>query len=354
MNQMPNKNYDKIAIVFGATGQIGSYLCEHLLAENYGKVVGVARRSSLPNQSRLQISLAHDKFEVASGDITDPASLLKLFSKCIVDKDLKYEIYNLAAQSFVAVSFQQPGLTLDVTGKGHLNVLEAALPFHDAKFNLHTYFMSSSETWGKNKDLSGFQSLDTQMYPSSPYGIAKLYAFHMNRVYRESYGMWNSSGIVFNTESPRRGEEFVTRKITKWFGKYAWNFYKNTSKLQLGNLDVYRDWTHARDTVRAIHLINTASRPKDYIVASGETHSLLEFLSECYEQMQKVCGTCNTPLADLYGTCADFIRPNEVPYLKGQADIINQELGWKPTISFKELVREMFSADYANSVATND
>lgn len=343
----PNMNYDKVAIVFGATGQIGSYLCENLIKLNYGKIIGVARRVSLPNDGRLNYCKLQPNFELVSGDITDQVSINRLLAKYIVDKDLKYEVYNLAAQSFVGVSFSQPNLTLAATGQGHTNILEAVLHYHNLNYKIHTYFMSSSETWGKNKDLSGFQSLDTHMYPSSPYGIAKLYAFHMNRIYRESYGMWNSSGIVFNTESTRRGEEFVTRKITKWFADYGYNKYQNKNKLQLGNLDIYRDWTHAEDTVRAIQLINTALKPKDYIVASGETHSLMEFLDETYAKMQRVCGKCPVPLEELYETCPEFVRPNEVPYLKGQADITNKELNWKPQITFKELISEMFIYDFS-------
>ncbi len=343
-------NLDKTAIVTGCTGQIGSYLCEYLLGQSYRKVVGIARRVSNPNTERLEECLGEPGFVLAQGDVTDPFSLQKVFSENITSQNERYEVYNLAAASHVHTSFAQPKLYADITGIGHLNVLETCLPYHRQGFNLRLYYQSSSEVFGGEKSPSGFQTIDTRMNPNSPYAAAKLYAFHLNRLYRESYGLWASSGIIFNTESPRRGEDFVTRKITKWFGELLANPGKYKNKLKLGNINSCRDWMHARDCVRAIHLINTAQRPKDYLVSSGETHSVLNFMEECYRVAQNILpGHTFFPSNDLnklYEIDQSFFRPNEVPYLKGQSDIIREELDWKPQISFKELVDEMVRNDY--------
>lgn len=344
---------DKVAFVFGATGQIGSYLTEYLCRLEYGQVIGIARRVSNPNIERLKTSLEYNNFKLDQGDITDTFSLAKLFNKYINDKDNKYEVYNLAAASHVHTSFSQPKLYADITGIGHLNILESCLQFHNANYNIRVYGQFSSEVFGGQKAPSGYQTLDTKMWPNSPYAAAKLYAFHMNRIYRESYGMWNSGGIIFNTESPRRGEDFVTRKITRWFGEFAANGYELKNKLNLGNVHACRDWTHAQDMVRAIHLINTTLRPKDYLVASGETHSVKNFMEVCYEVMEDNCGNCPYDLEELFEIDVSFLRPNEVPFLKGQADVIRTELGWQPEIPFYMLVREMFLNDYSEAASSN-
>jgi len=342
----PNHNYDKVAVVLGANGQIGSYLCDYLLELGYSRVVGVVRRTSVPNRENLQISLTNKNFVVKMADVTDVGSLSRLFQEEITDRDLRYEVYSMVAQSQVAVSFKQPKLTQDITGTGHLNVLETLLYYHNNNYKIRNFTCASSEMFGSQKDISGYQSLDTKFWPNSPYAASKLYMFHLQRIYKESYGMLNTSGILFNTESPRRGEEFVTRKITKWFASYITHFSFQT-KLQLGNIEAYRDWTHAKDTVRAIHLINTAARPKDYLVASGETHSIKEFMEACYNCVPQIIEfQIKDKLEDLYEINQEFIRPNDVPYLKGQADIIRTELGWKPTVTFEELVREMLISDY--------
>lgn len=347
MNRVPNPNYDKVAVVFGATGQIGSYLCEYLLSLGYSKVVGVTRRVSNVNTCRLISCLNNINFTLFQADVTDPFSLNNLYSTFISDQNLRYEIYNLAAASHVHTSFHQPKLYADITGIGHLNVLESSKRYHELGYKVRTYFMSSSETFGLEKNIDGFQNLETKFKPRSPYAAAKLYAFNLNQVYRESYGMWNCAGIIFNTESPRRGEDFVTRKITKWFADFAVNNYVFNNKLQLGNIQSCRDWTHAKDTVKAIHLIMDAQRPKDYVVASGETHSVYNFMEHCYNYMESVVGNqCDLPLDSLYEINPSFLRPNEVPYLKGRADHIRLELGWRPSYTFSELVHEMFNHDY--------
>jgi GDPmannose 4,6-dehydratase len=343
---MNYQNNHKVAFVFGVTGQIGSYLAEYLLELGYQKVIGVARRVSTNNLERLGFCLNYQNFILESADITCPFSLTKMFSKYI-GTNREHEVYNLAAASHVHTSFNQPKLYSDITGVGHLNLLETLLQYHKDDYIIRLYFQSSSEVFGSQRDEDGFQSSTTRMIPNSPYAAAKLYAFNMNKIYRESYGMWNSAGIIFNTESPRRGEDFVTRKITKWFAEFAANNYVLKNKLQLGNVNSLRDWTHAKDSVRAIHLINTAQSPKDYVVASGQANSVYDFMKCCYNEMELAVGKkCSIPLDELFEVNQTFFRPNEVPYLKGKADVIFNELGWKPDIKFSHLVHEMFYSDY--------
>ena len=343
---------NKIAIIYGATGQIGSYLVEYLLSKKeYIQVIGVARRTSTVATERLTLVLDNERFKLVSGDITDWPSIYKLFAKTIVNKDIGYEVYNLAAMSFVKESFNEPVLSGQITGLGHVNILDALLPFHKQGFLIRTYFAGSSEIFGKSINQLGQQDILTPFVPVSPYSCAKLYAYHMNRVYRESYGMFNVAGIVFNTESPRRGVEFVTRKITSFFAEFLNNgmtiSYK-FKKLKLGNIDASRDWTHAKDTVKAIHLIITNQTPKDYCVASGETHTIKDFLEECYCAAESIFARWRSyPLHELYEIDFEYFRPNEVNYLRGDSSPLRKELGWKPEISFSELVNEMLLSDYS-------
>lgn len=340
---------NKVNIVFGVNGQIGSYLAEYLLSLNE-KVVGIVRRSSLTKLDRLNDILNHSNFSLQMADITDSFSLLKLFSNLIVDKNVEYVIYNLAAQSQVHVSFSQPGLTTDVTGIGHLNILETLLAYHKLGFKIKTFFMASSEMYGSNRSLNGYQNLNVPFAPNSPYALAKLFGYHINRIYRESYSMFTTAGIIFNTESPRRSEEFVTRKITKWFAEFMANNYKFVKgKLKLGNVSSYRDWTHARDTVRAIYLIANNAHPQDYVVSSGETHSIYDFMNECYKLMvRELDKPCPFALEDLFEVDTMLFRPNEVSYLKGDSSAIQKDWGWKPLYNFHSLVEDMLLSDYNN------
>ena len=310
----------KTAVVFGVTGQDGSYLTDLLLSKEY-RVIGVARRSSVDTTERLDQNIKNKDFVLVEGDITDGFCVSDIINK--YDPD---EVYNLAAQSHVGTSFKQPTLTWDVTAGGCLNILEAirvSPRVDDIKF----YQASSSEMFGKSFTLQSedcsvgdslitqetttthkYQDEDTAFMPQSPYAIAKLAAHHLVRNYRDSYGIHASSGILFNHESERRGENFVTRKITKWIGKfvnwlnnnnlaahqltkttetcekiYASGHQESFSKLRLGNLYARRDWGHAKDYVRAMWLMLQQEEPDDYVVATGETHSVEEFLEYSFK-----------------------------------------------------------------------
>lgn len=342
----------RTSVIFGVTGQIGSYLLDHLLNRGH-RVIGAARRVSIPNVSRIARHLDNPNFKLVSCDITDLSSLLNLFDK-ISCAPHGVDVYNLAAQSFVAESFNQPSLTWDVTAKGHMNVLDCfrrlPFPYNDCRL----FFMSSSETFGYNVDEGGFQKETTKMFANSPYGIAKLAAYNLNCIYRSAYDLNIRAGIIFNSESPRRGEEFVTRKITKWFGEYVANRFTFKEKLKLGNLDAHRDWTHATDTVSAIYAIMQNDLAKDYVVSSGETRSICSFLHECYNFVNSINGCCKEPkhkLEELYEIDSSLYRPIEVPLLKGDSSKIRTELGWQPNISFKHLVEEMVMSDIGNAYA---
>ena len=345
----------KVNIVFGANGQIGSYLCEFLLL-HWEKTIGVVRRSSVNNVGRLE-GVTQDKlFDLRCADVTDPFSLVKLFNEIIVDKNTEYVIYNLAAMSFVKTSFDQPIVSADITGIGHVNILESLLSFHKLGYKIKIYFAGSSEMYGSSVNAGGFQNMSVAFQPNSPYSAAKLYAYHMNRIYRESYNMFATAGIVFNSESPRRGEEFVTRKITKWFAQFMINDFKlKQPKLKLGNINACRDWTHAKDTCRAIYLITNNISPKDYVVSSQETHTIKAFIDECYNQAQIILDKgCLRHVDDLYEIDENLFRPNEVKYLRGDSSAIRHDLGWKPTYDFKSLVFDMVNSDYQKLLKEND
>ena len=335
------------AIIFGVSGQIGSYLADLLLSKNYS-VYGVMRRVSNPNTDRIKHNLENPDFKIFSGDLTDIPSLFNILSEVVYcgghGFESPIEIYNLAAQSHVAVSFQQPGLTWDITAKGHLNLLEVIRCSNYQNIS-KLFFMGSSEMFGSNIDADGFQRETTPLRPNSPYACAKEAAFNMTRIYRDAYGFDARSGIIFNSESPRRGENFVTRKITKWFADYYTGQAK--AKLKLGNINSQRDWTHAKDTCEAIYLMMQA-KPKDYVVASGQTHSIFDFIQRCHiltEKLDNCCEGLRIKTEDLYEFDSALLRPNEVPYLKGDASFIKKELGWSPKISFDELVEDMLYSD---------
>jgi GDPmannose 4,6-dehydratase len=312
----------KTALITGITGQDGSYLADLLLSKGY-RVVGMKRRSSMENLERINHIL--DKIEIVSGDLTDQNSLNRLMYDVHPN-----EVYNLAAQSFVPESWTQPILTSEITALGATRVLEA-IRFVDPKIKF--YQASSSEMFGKVQESP--QCETTRFYPRSPYGVAKAYAHWITVNYRESYGMFAASGILFNHESPRRGKEFVTRKITNGVAKIALAL---TDDLFLGNLNAKRDWGFAGDYVNAMWMMLQQDQPEDYVIATGETHSIKEFVEIAFESV-------DLDYRDHVKIDMAFYRPAEVDLLIGNPDKANQLLGWTPTVSFKELVNMMVQAD---------
>lgn len=313
----------KTAFITGITGQDGSYLAEFLLEKGY-KVVGLTRRTSTQNFERIQ-HLIHD-VELISGDLMDQHSITYAIQQSKPD-----EIYNLAAQSFVQASWDQPVLTGEFTALGVTRVLEAMrLAKSDAKF----YQASSSEMFGKVVESP--QKESTPFYPRSPYGVAKVYGHWITVNYRESYNLFAASGILFNHESPRRGLEFVTRKIANSVARVK---YGKQKTVKLGNLESKRDWGFAKDYVEAMWLMLQQSEPDDFVIATGETHSVREFL-------QIACEVAGLPnWESLYEHDPKNDRPAEVDYLIGDASKAKQKLGWSPKTSFKDLVTLMVEAE---------
>lgn len=326
------------AIIFGITGQDGSYLAELLIEKGY-EVVGITRRVSVPTLNRINHILP--KIKIVEGDITDAFSVSN-----VIKEEEPDEIYNLAAQSHVGTSFKQPSLTWDVTAGGVLNILEA-IRYSGRKDSIKFYQASSSEMFGKNYNLREgfaemikFQDEKTPFAPQSPYAIAKLAAHHLVRNYRDSYGIFACSGILFNHESERRGEKFVTRKITKWIGEFvASGMDKEFPKLRLGNLDAKRDWGHAEDYVRGMWQMVQHKTPDDYVVATGETYSVREFLDIAFKYVG-IDDWENLVVID-----PEFYRPAEVDYLLGIPTKAKRVLGWEPHISFEKLVERMVDSD---------
>ncbi len=315
----------KKAFITGITGQDGSYLAELLLEKNY-QVYGLTRRTSTQNFDRIKQIVHHPQLRLISGDLIDQHSLTHAI------KDIQpHEVYNLAAQSFVQASWEQPVLTGEFTALGVTRVLEALkLACPKAKF----YQASSSEMFGKVKDVP--QTEETPFYPRSPYGVAKVYGHWITVNYRESFNMFAVSGLLFNHESPRRGLEFVTRKIANGVARVKLGKQKH---IELGNLDSKRDWGYAKDYVEAMWLMLQQDKPDDYVVATGETHSVREFL----ELACQVAGLSNWQ--KLYKHNSTYDRPAEVDLLIGDASKAHRELGWKPSTSFNELVELMVQAE---------
>lgn len=370
----------KTALIFGVTGQDGYYLTQLLLDKSY-RVYGVARRTSTPNTGRIKDFLDDEYFSLLTGDVTDQQSVYRIINQVKPD-----EIYNLAAQSHVGVSFDCPSQTWDVTAKGALYILEA---IREIDRGIKYYQASSSEMFGdkhtviiedqrfgfslnnngrfRNEQLRRLckkvQNESTVFSPQSPYAVAKLAAHQLVKVYREAYGIFACAGILFNHESPLRGENFVTRKITKYIGDIlksgmvspSYQLGSNkptriiinpaTPKLKLGNLDAYRDWMHAEDAVRAMYLMMQKDKPDDYVVATGETYSVREFLTKAFKA------------ANLEGLEKELVeidqalfRPAEVDYLCGDSTKARKELCWSPTISFDDLVEEMVEAEMMEKI----
>jgi GDPmannose 4,6-dehydratase len=314
----------KRALITGITGQDGSYLAEFLLEQGY-QVIGMLRRSSTLNFER--IAHIQDKLTLVQGDLLDEASMIQVLREFKPD-----EIYNLAAQSFVQTSWYQPVLTGETTALGVTRMLDAIRIVNpDARF----YQASSSEMFGKVHEVP--QTEKTPFYPRSPYGVAKVYGHWITVNYRESYDLHASSGILFNHESPRRGLEFVTRKITYGVALIANGLSK---ELRLGNLDAKRDWGYAPDYVKAMWLMLQQDKPSDYVIATGETHSVREFCNIAFEQV-------GLNMEDYVVVDEKFFRPAEVDLLVGDCTKAREVLGWRREVDFEELVRIMVDADMA-------
>lgn len=312
----------KRALITGITGQDGSYLAEFLLKKGY-KVYGLTRRSSTNVTGRIDHILS--QVELISGDLLDGTSLISAVEQAQPD-----EVYNLAAQSFVQTSWNQPVLTADFTAVGVTRVLEAV---RKAAPKARFYQASSSEMFGKVQAVPQIES--TPFYPRSPYGVAKLYGHWITINYRESFNMHASSGILFNHESPRRGIEFVTRKIT-----YNVALIKNglANELRLGNLDAKRDWGFAGDYVEAMWLMLQQDRPDDYVIATNETHTVKEFVELAFER-------ADLDWQKYVKLDEKFMRPAEVDLLIGDPARAKKDLGWEPKTSFKQLVNMMVDSD---------
>lgn len=314
------------ALITGITGQDGAYLAQLLLQKGY-RVVGLLRRSASADVigERLRWLGILEQVELADGNLVDLSSLIRVMQTYRPD-----EVYNLAAQSFVAASWQQPLLTGQVTGLGAANVLEALrIARPEARF----YQASSSEMYGLIQQP--VQTEKTPFYPRSPYAVAKLYAHWMTVNHRESFGLHASSGILFNHESPLRGIEFVTRKVTDGVARIRLGLAK---ELPLGNLEAKRDWGHARDYVRAMHLMLQQDKADDYVVATGRTTTIRELCRIAFSHS-------GLNYEDHVVTKADLLRPAEVDVLQGDASKAREKLGWQPSVTLEEMVAEMVEAD---------
>ncbi len=314
----------KTALITGITGQDGSYLAELLLSKGY-HVHGIVRRASNFNTSRINHII--DDLHLHYGDLSDGGNLSTLLLKVAPD-----EVYNLGAQSHVRVSFDTPEYTSQITALGCIRLLES---IRVLGIKPRFYQASSSEMFGKVQEIP--QSESTPFYPRSPYGVAKVCAHWATVNYREAYGLHASCGILFNHESPRRGETFVTRKIAKAVAKIA---RAEQSTLALGNIDAKRDWGHAREYVEAMWLMVQQPEPDDYVVATGETHSVREFLEIAFDHV-------GLKWSDYVVIDPKYYRPSEVDILIGDPSKAKKKLGWTPKISFTDLVKEMVDAELA-------
>jgi GDPmannose 4,6-dehydratase len=316
----------KKALITGITGQDGSYLAEHLLEQGY-EVHGLVRRVALEEPERRFTRISHllDHLHLHAASLESYPSIFHVISRHAFD-----ECYHLAAQSFVAESFADGFTTMNTNINGTHYMLAALRELRpDCRF----YFAGSSEMFGKVRDMP--QREETPFHPRSPYGISKVAGFDLTRNYREAYGMFCASGILFNHESPRRGFEFVTRKITSTVARIKAG---TATELRLGNLDAKRDWGHARDYVRAMHLMLQQSEPDDYVVSTGETHTVREFCERAFSEV-------GLDYRDYVVVDEKFYRPAEVDLLIGDSSKARARLGWQPVYTFEELVKEMVRAD---------
>jgi len=338
----------KVALVTGVTGQDGAYLTEFLLKKGY-TVHGVKRRSSMFNTDRID-HLYQDQHEkdvklfLHYGDLTDSTNLIRIIQETQPD-----EIYNLAAQSHVMVSFETPEYTANSDALGTLRILEAMRILKMDK-TVKFYQASTSELYGKVQEIP--QTETTPFYPRSPYGVAKLYGFWIVKNYREAYGIYACNGILFNHESPIRGETFVTRKITRAVARIHLGLQK---KLFIGNLHSKRDWGHAKDYIEGMWLMLQQDKPDDYVLATGETHSVKEFIEKAFSQIEVELkwegegvnekGKRTDTSEVVVEVDAKYFRPTEVELLVGDYSKAKKELGWEPTYKFEELVKEMVRED---------
>lgn len=318
----------KKALITGITGQDGSYLADLLLDLGY-EVHGIIRRSSSFNTAR--IDHCFDRLHLHYGDLSDGSTLARLIAQVE-----PVEIYNLAAQSHVRVSFDCPEYTCDVGALGTLRILEA---LRETEVPARFYQASSSEMFGNSPAP---QNENTPFDPQSPYAAAKVFSYHIVRNYRDAYGLHASNGILFNHESPRRGETFVTRKITRAVARIK---YRLQSKITLGNLEAKRDWGHAKDYVRGMHLMLQKDTPDDYVLATGETHSIREFLMLAF----KIAGI--EDWQRYVRQDKKYFRPTEVDCLRGDPSLAARKLGWVPEYSFRALVEEMLEVDMGLAIA---
>jgi len=321
----------KTAIITGITGQDGSYLSELLLEKEYN-VIACHRRSSTNNLNRINHLLSNPRYKLTEFDLTDPSGVTQTVNKYQAD-----EFYNLAAQSHVGTSFKQPSTTFEINTIGVTNILEA-IRHHSPHTKL--YQASTSEMFGRNysseKDGKKYQNENTEMLPQSPYGVSKLASHNMVEIYRSAYGLFACCGILFNHESSRRGENFVTRKITNYIGKLARGETKEP--LKLGNLEAHRDWGHAKDYVRAMWMMLQNSEATDFVIATGETHSVQEFLDLAFKSVQL------NP-EEHVKIDPNLFRPAEVDYLCGDATLAKEKLGWVPDMNFNDLIEDMVKSD---------
>ncbi len=318
----------KTALITGVTGQDGSYLLDLLLSKGY-KVIGIKRRTSSISTERIDHNYDSENFKMYYGSMHESSWMYRLLSKYQPD-----EIYNLAAQSHVRVSFDCPVETTDIVASGALRLLEAMRQCcPNAKF----YQASSSEMFGDNPEVP--QSETTALTPASPYACAKVYAHNLVRNYREGYGLFVCSGILFNHESPRRGETFVTRKITLAAARIKLGLQ---DKLYLGNLDAKRDWGHAKDYVEAMWLMLQQEKPEDFVIATGKTYSVKEFLEFVFE-------AANLSVEQYVEIDERLFRPHEVPLLLGDPTKAKTKLGWSPRYDMKLLAAEMYDSDFRNA-----
>tara|TARA_B100002019_G_scaffold210076_1_gene182708 strand:- start:15592 stop:16620 length:1029 start_codon:yes stop_codon:yes gene_type:complete len=329
----------KTALITGITGQDGSYLAELLLEKGY-MVHGIVRRASLINTYRIDHIFDHERVKLHYGDLTDSANIVHILQQCQPD-----EIYNLAAQSHVKVSFEMPEYTGNVDGLGTLRILEAVRILGMEK-KCRIYQASTSEMYGLVQETP--QTETTPFYPRSPYGCAKVYSYWVTKNYRESYGMYACTGILFNHESPRRGETFVTRKICRGLSRISVGEQK---VLQLGNLDAKRDWGHAKDYVRAMWLMLQQDEPDDFVIATGKQYSVREFVEkvapyfgitiEWVGEGDDEIGMDKHSKKTIIAVHPKYYRPAEVETLLGDATKAKEKLGWEPEISFDELIEDM-------------
>jgi GDPmannose 4,6-dehydratase len=341
---------NRVAFITGITGQDGSYLAEFLIEKDY-LVYGMMRRSSSINTGRIDGIFSHPKLKLIYGDLTDSANIHNIISR-IKHENMnmtRFEVYNLAAQSHVQISFEMPDYTGDVDGLGTLRLLEAIRANHLIPI-VRFYQASTSELYGLVQETP--QSEKTPFYPRSPYAVAKLYAYWIVKNYREAYNMFACNGIIFNHESERRGHNFVTRKITIGLGKLI----RHESKiLELGNLDALRDWTHAKDQVRGMWLILQHDVADDFVLASGVMRSVRTFVEKAFQYRGITIEWSGSGVSEvgmdaatkqvLIAVNPKYFRPAEVEQLCGDASKARNVLGWEPTITFDELVKEMVNHD---------